>query len=76
MDPAILTLVFVAVGVGTLVFEVRGRPERIAVAAFLVVATPVVFWAFSSGWAWVFAGAAVVGWAVWCAARLVCDLLA
>ncbi len=79
MDPigAAIVLAVICLGSGIILsFQHRGWPERIAGLAILGVLAPLAFWAFSSGWVWAFVAAAVVGWAVWCALRLVCALLA
>ena len=76
MDPAAFAFAFVAAGIGTLVFDVRDHLGRIAGAAGLAVLTPLAFWAADTGWVWAIIAAVVVGWAVWCAVRLICALLA
>ena len=79
MDPTGIALALAVLFAGNAVLswrQYRGWPERIAVLAIIGVLAPLAFWVLTSGLVWAFVAAAVVGWAVWCAARLVCDLLA
>ncbi len=79
MDPTGIAIA-IAVAFGghavLLARQYRSWPERVGGTALLGVLGLLTFWAFSSGWVWAFVAAAVVGWAVWCALRLVCALLA
>lgn len=79
MDPtgAAIVLAVICFGGGIILsVQYRGGPERVAGLAILGVLALLAFWALTSGWVWAFVAAAVVGWAVWCALRLVCALLA
>ena len=79
MDPTGIALALAVLFAGHALLlwrQYRGWPERIAVLAIIGVLAPLAFWALTSGWVWAFVAAVVVGWAVWCAVRLVCALLA
>ena len=78
MDPtgiAIAIAIIFGGNAALLLFRERSWPGRVGGVAVLGVLAPLTFWALTSAWMWAIVAAAVVGWVVWCAARLVGALL-